>query len=960
MWLRSLTFPCAVLALLLSAVGSRAAPAGFHPVIVVEATYPGANAQVVADTVAAPIEQQVNGVEHLAHMVSRCTNDGRYTLLLGFDSRIDFNITQVLVQNRVALALPQLPEAVQRGGVTVRKLSPGALLVVVLTSPDDRYDAAYLGNYALLQVKDELARLAGVSEVSLLGGTDFAVRVTLDREKLAALNLTASDVLKALREQKAGEKTKLADAEALADVVVKAASDGRMVRLKDVGRVELGGSRSRGAATFDGKPAVALAISPLPDARPRDVNVAVRERMQRLSKSFPDGLDYDVAVDLAGKAPPWCLLAEPVLPPATATERSLDCRNRYSKILKDTRGVQHVLSLPENPFALFRGGPCVVAVSDPTAKEADWERTRQDIRARLDRDVRAAVPRLRDLSGPAGVRRDGYPVDFALRGSDARAVQDFGEKLAARLSRTGKLTDVAASLRTSPQLSVDIDRDKAAALGVRMSDVTEVLQVALGSADLDEIKLPGHTARVQVRLDERRPDAIADSIKQLQARTGKGEMVPLSLIVTIRETSGPLSVDRVDIRPAAMISGNPAAGVSLAEARWLCETAAEQVRKELRLPAEYGLVWLQEVPAPKPMPGELKPGPEPAPPDVTVVQPVSREVTDHEDFTGRVDAIENVDVRPRVTGYLTKVAFKDGAEVKKGDVLFEIDPRPYQAQLDQAEANLKAAEAQREASKRTLERLRAAGTAPKADIDVADANYLAAAAQAVAAKAAVEVAKLNLEWTTIRAPIDGLIGRHLVDPGNLVKGDETSLANLVNIDKVYVYFDGDERTVLRLERLARGAKGKPLAEADLSVSVGVGDEEDYPRRGTLNFVANRVNPGTGTVTMRAVLPNANRSLRPGLFARVRLAIGAPHKALLVPEEAIGSDQGQKNVYIVDKDNKVVARTVTVGAKQDSLRVITEGLQADDRVITEGRARVRPGDTVKPTAVKLPDHSPAPR
>ncbi len=972
-----LALPCALLLSLVPAGLAPAAPppagAGSHPVVAVETTYPGANAAVVADTVAAPIEQQVNGALDLAHTVSRCTDDGRYALLLSFDSNTNFDLRQVLVQNRVSLAEPALPEAVRRGGVTTRKVVPGAPLIVALFSPDGKRDAAYLGNYAALHIKDEVARVAGVAQVSPLGGDELGVIVTLDREKLAALNLTAADVLRALREQGLREKTKPADwpgktgdatqlrldtgghatdAETLAAVVVKATAGNGVVLLRDVARVELASAPSGGGATLDGRPAVALAVALLPSAKPAEVSAAVRERMQRLSKAFPEGVDSSLPLDLtakgAGKSgPPWCLLAEPVLPSGASAGRALECRATYSDLLRKTEGVRHVLSLPENPFALFRGGPCVVAVFGPDTKEADWQRTRQDVRDRLSREVRSADVRLRDLSGPGGVRLDGYPVDFALRGDDDKSVRQFAEKLAERLAKTRKLTDVSAGPKVTPQLSIDIDRDRAATLGVRPADVNDVLQVVFGSAVVEDDNRSARTHRARVRIDDRSRDLAAD-VKKLQVRSAKGEMVPLASVATVKEFDGPASVDRVDLRPAALVSGNPAPGVSLAEARWLCETLAEQVRKDLRLSAESGLVWLQPVPTAKPIPGEPKAGPEPAPPEVIVAPPVSREVTDSEDFTGRIDASQSVDLRARVTGYLEKVAFKDGAEVKKGDVLFVIDARPYQTALDKAQADLKAAEAQRDAAKRTLERLRAGGSTPQADIDAADANARAEAAKVEAVKAAVETAKLNLDYTTIRAPFDGRIGRRLADPGSLVVADETKLANLVSVGAVYVYFEADERTVLRL---ARDGKGKALADADVPVSVGLSDEKGYPLRGTLDFVDNRANPDTGTLTLRATLPNKDGSLRPGLFARVRLPIGAPHKALLVPEEAIIANEGRKFVYVVDKDNKVVLRTVSLGGKHDDLRVITQGIGPDDRVMTERLSPVRPGDTVRPVAAK---------
>jgi RND family efflux transporter MFP subunit len=951
--------------------------AGFRPVLAVEAVYPGASAQTVAEAVAAPIESEVNGVEHLALMVSRCTNDGRYMLLLSFGTRADLNFTQVLVQNRINIAMPRLPQVLQNNGVTTRKLTPGTPLIVLLTSPDDSRDVLHVGNYASIQIKEELRRLAGVGEVALLGREDQGVRVLLNREKLAARSLTPGDVLRALREQNVGEKPaeqpsakpgepfqlrletlgRRLDANSLGEVILKTVPGGGTVRLRDVARMEVGRGSAGDEVRFDGRPAAALAVSLLPTARPREVSAAVRERMERLKQSFPPGLDYALALDLtppgaAGRpASPWCLLAEPVLASGASAERILECRDRYADLLRKTEGVRHVLSLPEDPFARFRGGPCVVALFATDMKAADWEHARQTVRGRLGHEVRSAAVRLRELSGPAGLRLEGYPLDLALRGPEERMVREFGKALAARLIQTGKLTDVATGPESAPRIDVDINRQKASALGVSTADIIQLLQVAFGPVDPDEFNPPGRAAKVAVRLVPRGGDAIAD-IKQLKVRNAGGQMVPLSSFLTVRETDAPTTVDRVDLWPAATISANPAAAVSPAEARWLCEALAEQVRKERRLPADYGLVWLQELPAPRPVPGGLNPVPEPPAPEVTVARPVAREVTDYQDFTGRIEATQSVDLRARVSGYLDKVLFKDGADVKKGDALFVIQQKPYQDALHQAEAQLKLAEAQRDLGKRNLERLRAQGAdAPQGDLDIADAHFRVAAAQVDAVKAAVEAARMTLDSATIRAPIDGRSGRHLVDPGNLVRADETLLANLVSQDAVHVYFDVDERTLLRLEQSARQEKARPLAEAELPVSVGLADEAAPPRRGSINFVDNRVNPETGALTVRAVLPNTDRALRPGLFARVRVPVGAPHKAVLIPEEAIGSDLGQRIVYIVDDANIVVSREVVVGAKHDGLRVVTEGLRPDDRVVVEGRTRVRPGQTVKPVVAK---------
>jgi RND family efflux transporter MFP subunit len=933
---------------------------GFQPVIVVEAGYPGANSSVLADTVAAPIEQQVNGVERLKRMVSRCTDDGRYTLLLSFDSAVDLDLIQVMIQNRVSLALPIIPAAVQNAGISVRKLFPGARMVIVLTSPDASRDALYLGHYAATQIKDELARLAGVGEVAILGGGEVAVRITLDPEKLAALNLTPDDVLKALRAHHLGDGTGAVDASAakgttplqfgvgshgraadpklLDGIVVKATAGGGNIYLRDVGRVELGRAPSKGDVSFDGRPAVALVVSLMPAAKPREVNAAVRERMGRLKDAFPPGLDYVVALDHA--APSRCLLAEPIPPAATSAARSQEIRNQYAAILAHSVGVRHVLSLPEDPFARFTGGPCVVATFDETGKQSDWPRSREQVRAQLERQVRSADPRLRELSGQGG----GYPVELALCGPDIQSVREFGRALAARLSQSGKMSDVAAGPRVTTRLDVEIDRDKSAALGVSLADIRETLRLAMRSTDLDETAPFGRSAHIRVQLDTGPKDTATD-LMRLKVRGASGQMVPLSTLAAVRTVEAPGSVERVDLRPSLTVSANPAAGLSLAEARWLCETLAERVRTELRLPADYGLVWLQELPAPKPIPGELKPGPE-SPPEVTVARPVAREVTDYQDFTGRIDAAESAELRARVTGYLVKTIGQEGTPVKKGDLLFEIDPRPYQALLDLSKAELELAKARLKLAEASRTRLLAAKPG-KAELDEAQAAVDEAKSRLAVAEAVFARHRLDLEFCRITAPIDGVVGRNYATIGNLVTQDNTVLSTIVGQGRMYVYFDVDERTFLNLRQAIKNGKIKTRRATEQPVAVGLANDEGFPHQGKLDFVDNRVDPQTGSLRMRAVLADARQLLKPGLFARVRLTVGEPRQALLVPEEAIGSDLGRKFVYVVDDANKAASRVVTLGTKHDGLRVVETGLRPDDRVIVEGAARVRAGQTVKP-------------
>ena len=334
-------------------------------------------------------------------------------------------------------------------------------------------------------------------------------------------------------------------------------------------------------------------------------------------------------------------------------------------------------------------------------------------------------------------------------------------------------------------------------------------------------------------------------------------------------------------------------------------------------------------------------------PVVKVVKPVSREVTDAESFTGRIEAKTSVELRPRVTGYLNKIPFKDGAGVKKGDLLFEIDPRPYQAEADKAQAGLTLAQSQLKKADAEYDRAKALsdkGALSKEELEKAAAGRVEAGARQTAAKANLESARLNVGFTKVTAPISGRIGPHRLDVGSLVKADGTSLATLVSEGPIYVYFEMDERTLLRLRKGGQLKAGKGPA---IPVTAGVGDEKDYPHKGQIDLVPNEVDSAKGTVRARAVLANNDGVLTPGLFAQVRLPIGEPYKALLVPERAIGSDQGKKFLYVVNEKNLLETRPVTLGPREGELVVVKEGLKDTDRVVVSELVKLKAGMAVKP-------------
>jgi RND family efflux transporter MFP subunit len=352
--------------------------------------------------------------------------------------------------------------------------------------------------------------------------------------------------------------------------------------------------------------------------------------------------------------------------------------------------------------------------------------------------------------------------------------------------------------------------------------------------------------------------------------------------------------------------------------------------------------------------------PEAAPTPVTVSRPVQRDVTDYADFTGRTAAVDSVEVRARVLGYLDKVHFKEGALVKQGDLLFEIDPRPYRADLERAVGTVAQNDARMRRTEhdyRRVKNLLTRGAVGQEEYDKYEADYREATANLDVARANRDLAALNLEYSRIVAPVSGRVSRYVATVGNLIQsGDQnggTLLTTIVSVDPMYVYFDVDERTVLRVRQLIREGKAGSAHETAWPVALSLATEEEFPHQGTIDFEDNQVNPRTGTLRVRGVFPNKDELLSPGLFARVRVPIGRAHGALLITDRAIDTDQGQKVLYAVNEKNEVVSRPVRLGALHDGLREITEGLSAGERVIVSGLQLVRPGVAVEPKLVDMP-------
>lgn len=347
------------------------------------------------------------------------------------------------------------------------------------------------------------------------------------------------------------------------------------------------------------------------------------------------------------------------------------------------------------------------------------------------------------------------------------------------------------------------------------------------------------------------------------------------------------------------------------------------------------------------------PPPPPRAPEVLVGTPLVRAVTDYEVFTGRTESSERIDIRARVTGYLDKAYFLDGAMVKQDDVLFLIDPRPYAAEVNRAEANLAQAKARLTRIERDFARAQPLvnrGTISREEFEKIIGDRDEAKAAVGVAESGVELAKLNIQFTEVRAPFAGRVSRRLVDPGSLVKADETVLTSLVALEPMFVYFDVDERTLLR--QLLGTGKLDTNSMDRLAISIGLSDEDGFPHAGVVNFVDNKVDPNTGTMWMRGEFVNPARTIKPGIFSRVRFPISKSYEAILVAEQALGADQGQKFLYVVGDDNTVSYRPVKVGRLHDGLRVILDGLKPEERVVVNGLQRVRPGAAVNPKATDM--------
>jgi multidrug efflux pump subunit AcrB len=605
---------CVVVGLLSSY--HRISLAGAPHEIVVKIRCPRANAREAAVTIVAPIEKLLDGLESTIAMRSRSCDDGFCTISIAFAPGVDLNEAQTLVENRLKRALPELPDLIQRP-VVVTKGSAGVGLILFLSAPDGRFDTLYLSNYANLQLRDQLVSAAGIADVTLTGSQDYNLRIWLDSNRLAALELTSTDVVKTLElnNQKTAEPStpkpggspelnhestglgRLATVEQLYDLVVPGDA-GRDAQLRHVARMELGATRSDSRAQLDGEHGVALAIYLLPLARPSEVSAAVQQIMSRLAGNLPEGINLKIAFDFTpnldateGATRPHYFLLDMDAPAGASAQDKLAWLDRADQVMRAGKEVKRVMVLTDNVFDRLPDRSCVlVSVATPIQGQSGADTAAEAIRKQLQKQVADATFRLRDFSRLNASPCASYPIDFAVHGPERDQAQNFARKLVTGMRANNKLMDVWTSAEAAEvaHAQFEVDANAAKAHGVAMSDVMNALQVAYQGLELDGVgRLP--QINVQVGTERRMR---AEDLKQLNVRNSRGDLVSLSGLVTLREVTGPAFEERLNGQPMFEITANPAAKLNLGEIKTLCESLAGDVRVELRLPADYRLSWL--------------------------------------------------------------------------------------------------------------------------------------------------------------------------------------------------------------------------------------------------------------------------------------------------------------------------------------------------------------------------------
>jgi multidrug efflux system membrane fusion protein len=346
----------------------------------------------------------------------------------------------------------------------------------------------------------------------------------------------------------------------------------------------------------------------------------------------------------------------------------------------------------------------------------------------------------------------------------------------------------------------------------------------------------------------------------------------------------------------------------------------------------------------------------PPAPKISVAKPVVKKITETDIFTGRFEAKEDVELRARVAGYLQEVHFRDGALVEVGDLLFTIDRKQFKAELENAQSSVEVAQSRLDLTKEEFERgqkLRTSGTIAASTQDQRRQEYLAAQAEFAGATARLRTAQLNLGYTKIHSPVKGRIGRNLVSVGNLVQANSTVLASIVSLDPIYFYFDVDERSYLSYSRLGHNSTRPSGRLPPYEVKIQLTDETEPKHTGKLDFVNNRIDDATGTMRGRAIVTNSDLFLQPGLFGRISIPGSNEYEGVLIPDQAVATDQNRRVVFVVDDNNVLTPTVVRPGPRIDGYRVVRTGLKGDETIVVNGLARVRPGMTIDPQLQELP-------
>jgi multidrug efflux pump subunit AcrB len=582
--------------------------------IVVEAVYPGADARTVADTVAAPFEQQVNGIENLLSMSSLSTNDGRYRLQLEFATGSNLDTAQVLVQNRITLAIPVLPQLVQQEGVQIRKKSSEPLLLIGLTSPGDRHDDVYLGNYATNPIKDELARVPGISDISLIGKRNVRVQVLLDADKLEKHQLTAEQMVDALSPASLiGQPPALhgppltitmpgsvTEPKHIEKVILKAFPNGEILRLCDVARVELTRNETGdSSATLNGHPAVVLSLYPISGTSPLQVSQAVADKVAELRAHLPDGIRLETIFDFApsvdSKHPPTSsehLVIDVGLAENTTAKRASQVLERAAEVVQHLSGVQDVLTLSEHPFSFPSEGSClIVRLSSTKQHESDRQLTANAVRDKLQSQFPDATFRISLPSLSSGFPVYGFPIDMVIENRGELDDEEFFKRLDAlsgAMTQSAKFMDVMVGTgpRLVSSLHFEIDRVKCTALEVDVNTAFKTVQAAIGPGVVSPINKFDSKWSFGIRLSPAILASAPDLVK-LQVKNQKGQIIPLATVISVRQVTSPMVIARHNLYRSERITANRAAEVSLNEARSLCEHLAAQ---ELE-PQQLKLVW---------------------------------------------------------------------------------------------------------------------------------------------------------------------------------------------------------------------------------------------------------------------------------------------------------------------------------------------------------------------------------